>query len=182
MSLVRLLQPGGKVHRFPMRCVVELAAKAHFAENGGPGFNADTCPAEIDRRKRGAPAHLLRQRSNFACTNDRDVDMAFQIFRRVEERVNRVPNHLVDHAAVPLDHPVHLRKIGIEKPDQCLRIDPSGESGKPFDIGEERGDLPRLSGHAHLRSIKIPVDHAFRQILSEAGARPPLRVADPGIL
>ena len=101
--------------------------------------------------------------------------------RRVEERMHRVADQLVDHAAMLDDDGRDAFEVAVQDRHQLLRSKPIGHRREPFDVGEQRGDLPPLAGK--LQDVRVGDDqfhHLRRKVLRETLPHPRLALLRDG--
>ena len=157
-----------------MRGVVELAAAAHVADDGRPGLDADARATEPQPLAERRAPHLLGGFQQCKRARDRAPRVVLQRERRIEDRVDRIADDLVDHAAVVGDDACRDVEIGVEQRDEIGGFRALGHAGEAFDVGEQRGDLAHLAAQAQRGGIGGDAAHHLgRQMLFEAEAQQP---------
>jgi hypothetical protein len=108
--------------------------------------------------------------------------MLGQLERCIEDRVHRIADDLIDHAAASGNDAGDEIEIRIEKRNEVAGIRPLAHCGKALDVGEHRGDVAKLALQPQpFRLGSDPADNLRHEVLLEARtqqARAPLLLCE----
>ena len=145
-AFARLFQPSGDVHRPAMRGVVQLFARADVAHHQHATFHADAGDAKALVHRLGGKCHPVGLQSQ---TRFHGLGAVVgQIEGGVEQHMSGVADEFFNHAAVVMDDHRQPGEIAVKNGDQIGGRQGLGIGREARDVGEQSGDLTRLSGQA----------------------------------
>ncbi len=162
-----------------MRRVVELRREAHVADHHLSLLDADPRPAQREAARQLLAAMALGPARDGERAGDRLVGMISQVQRRIEHRMHRVADELVDHAAMRDDDPRHAFEVAVQQADQLLGARACRKRRKALDVREQGGDPSTFAVELEaLRRGDDPRHDAGSEMLLESATQ--RRLPPPG--
>ena len=168
VELAGPFEPRGQVHRVAHGRVVEAPLRAHVADDGGTGVDADPhadfMPVLVPEILAALGQPLLASQGRPAGPKG----VVGLVDRGVPEGDDGVALVLVQGAAEVQDDVRHFRKIGVEQADEGLGRKALGDRGEAGDIGKEGRDLPSLAAEPEERRVvEDAIDDLRAEVVAE---------------